>query len=239
VRDPDDRDGVLAIVYEVQNSVVPLADSVLFLAGEFLCANTAGFVAGVRARFGARVAGIRLFGSYARGEAHEESDVDCLVLLDHVEREGIDLCRRATLPRTWPPNWQTGGVRSVSWSCACSALGRQTNGGHGAASHATITIDTFKSDRERAMTTTRYFEEQVLRKRPYLQREWCERVIANPVQRAVQADGRIRFWGRVPEFGNRVLRVVTLEDGVTVHNAFLDRDFVLAGDRADQKRGQA
>jgi len=31
------------------------------------------------------------------------------------------------------------------------------------------------------MTTTRYFEEQVLRKRPYLQREWCERVIANPL----------------------------------------------------------
>ena len=89
------------------------------------------------------------------------------------------------------------------------------------------------------MTTTRYFEEQVLRKRPYLQREWCERVIANALQRAVQADGRIRFWGRVPEFGNRVLRVVTLEDGVTVHNAFLDRDFVLAGDRPDQKREQA
>ena len=61
----------------------------------------------------------------------------------------------------------------------------------------------------------------------------------NRQPRAVQADGRIRFWGRVPEFGNRVLRVVTLEDGVTVHNAFLDRDFVLAGDRPDQKREQA
>jgi len=27
------------------------------------------------------------------------------------------------------------------------------------------------------MKTTRYFEEQVLRKRPYLQREWCERAL--------------------------------------------------------------
>jgi predicted nucleotidyltransferase len=45
------------------------------------------FVAGVRARFGGRVARIRLFGSYARGEASEVSDVDCLVLLDRVDRE--------------------------------------------------------------------------------------------------------------------------------------------------------
>jgi hypothetical protein len=83
------------------------------------------------------------------------------------------------------------------------------------------------------MTTTRYFEEQVLRKRPYLQREWCERVIANPLKRDPQADGRIRFWGIVPELGNRVLRVVTLEDGTTVHNAFPDRDFPVAGDEPD------
>ncbi len=27
------------------------------------------------------------------------------------------------------------------------------------------------------MKTTRYFEEQVLRKRPYLQREWCEQAL--------------------------------------------------------------
>jgi hypothetical protein len=34
-----------------------------------------------------RLAAVRRFGSYARGTAHEESDVDCLVLLDHVARE--------------------------------------------------------------------------------------------------------------------------------------------------------
>ena len=75
------------------------------------------------------------------------------------------------------------------------------------------------------MKTTRYFEEQVLRKRPYIERVWCERIVAHPLHRAVQADGRIRFWGAVPELGGRVLRVVTLADGVTLHNAFSDRRF--------------
>ena len=77
------------------------------------------------------------------------------------------------------------------------------------------------------MKTTRYFEEQVLRKRPYIRREWCERTVANPLKREEQPDGRIRFWGVVPELGGRALRVITLSDGLTVHNAFLDRDFRL------------
>ena len=34
------------------------------------------------------------------------------------------------------------------------------------------------------------------------------------------------FWGRVPELGYRYLRVVTLNDGRTIHNAFPDRGFV-------------
>jgi len=74
------------------------------------------------------------------------------------------------------------------------------------------------------MKTTRYFDEQVLRKRPYLKREWCERVIKQPVRREPQADGRVRYWLFIPELG-KYLRVVTLEDGETVHNAFPDRDF--------------
>ena len=75
------------------------------------------------------------------------------------------------------------------------------------------------------MKTTRYFEEQVVRKRPYLKREWCERIIARPVRREQQPDGRIRHWGYVEELGGRALRVITLADGITVHNAFPDRDF--------------
>jgi len=49
------------------------------------------------------------------------------------------------------------------------------------------------------MKTTRHFEEQVLRKRPYIQREWCERALSHPVHREIQ-----------PE---------------TVHNVFPDCDF--------------
>ena len=78
------------------------------------------------------------------------------------------------------------------------------------------------------MGTTRYFDEQVRRKRPYLTIEMCRSVLADPLRREVQADGRVRHWGRValpdePEM--RILRVVTLEDGATIHNAFLDRGF--------------
>ena len=79
------------------------------------------------------------------------------------------------------------------------------------------------------MKTTRYFEEQVLRKRPYLRREWCARILSNPLRREAQGDGRVRYWGIVPELGGRVLRVVTLVDGVTVHNAFPDRGFAAEG----------
>jgi hypothetical protein len=70
--------------------------------------------------------------------------------------------------------------------------------------------------------TTRYFEEQVLRKRPYIRREWCEEAVSAPDETARQEDGRIRYWKYIPELG-RALRVVTLEDGETVHNAFPDR----------------
>ena len=78
------------------------------------------------------------------------------------------------------------------------------------------------------MKTTRYFDEQVLRKRPYIQRDWCVKVIADPIHREVQPGGRIRFWGRIVRQGEtdpRFLRVVTLADGETVHNAFFDRGF--------------
>jgi hypothetical protein len=77
------------------------------------------------------------------------------------------------------------------------------------------------------LETTRYFEEQVMRKRPYLRREWIELILSAPLRRETQPDGRIRHWGVVPELGSRALRVVTLEDGETVHNAFPDRDFEL------------
>jgi len=74
---------------------------------------------------------------------------------------------------------------------------------------------------------TRYFREQVLKKRPYLTPSVIWLVIQEPDKREVQPDGRIRLWKRVPLLGDRVLRVVLLGDGRTVHNAFLDRGAVL------------
>ena len=75
---------------------------------------------------------------------------------------------------------------------------------------------------------TRYFSEQVLRKRPYLTVEMCLAVVRAPLRSHVQPDGRIRHWGRVNLPGEekaRTLRVITLDDGQTLHNAFIDRDF--------------
>ena len=75
------------------------------------------------------------------------------------------------------------------------------------------------------MKYTLYFTEQVLRKRNYLKIEWCELIVKNPIKTEVQEDGRIRYWGKVTELDDKIVRVVTLADGVTLHNAFLDRNF--------------
>lgn len=74
------------------------------------------------------------------------------------------------------------------------------------------------------MKTTRYFEEQVLRKRPYVKRAWCEDALQKPIKREIQPNGRIRHWIFVKDL-EKYVRVVTLEDGETVHNAFFDRNF--------------
>ena len=75
------------------------------------------------------------------------------------------------------------------------------------------------------MLTTEYFRNDVMVKRPYIKVEWIELAITTPVKRETQAlDGRIRHWVWIEEL-SRYLRVITLEDGVTVHNAFPDRRF--------------
>jgi hypothetical protein len=73
--------------------------------------------------------------------------------------------------------------------------------------------------------TTAYFREQVLVKRPYLKVDWCMAVLEDFVEREVQAAGRIRFWGYVDDLPGKALRVVTLEDGRTLHNAFPDSGY--------------
>lgn len=76
-----------------------------------------------------------------------------------------------------------------------------------------------------SVQTTAYFRDDVMPKRPYIKAEWIELALSKPFRLEVQPeDGRIRRWVWIDEL-QRYLRVVTLEDGQTVHNAFPDRRF--------------
>ncbi|MFH2065934.1 MAG: hypothetical protein ABIK15_12110 [Pseudomonadota bacterium] len=75
------------------------------------------------------------------------------------------------------------------------------------------------------MKTTQYFN--YTRKRPdraLIKEEWIDFVIKNPERITIQSDGRIRKWAKIPEAG-KYLRVILLEDGETIHNAFFDRSY--------------
>jgi len=74
-------------------------------------------------------------------------------------------------------------------------------------------------------TFTEYFEKEVLRKRPYLKKDWCIQVVENPLKSEPQEGNRFRFWRPIAELDGRMLRVITLADKVTIHNAFPDRGF--------------
>jgi hypothetical protein len=74
------------------------------------------------------------------------------------------------------------------------------------------------------MKYTKYY--QYTRSRPdrrSIKPEWITAVMQNPEIEEIQEDGRIRRWAKIPEAENRYLRVILLEDGITVHNAFFDR----------------
>jgi hypothetical protein len=53
----------------------------------------------------------------------------------------------------------------------------------------------------------------------------CIRVVQSPIRIEPQEQDRYRFWAKVDELQGRFLRVVTLSDKLTIHNAFLDRRF--------------
>ena len=75
------------------------------------------------------------------------------------------------------------------------------------------------------MEFTQYF--LYMRQRPdraKIETEWIEETVNSPEYTEVQSDGRIRKWKRIKERG-KLLRVVLLPDGETVHNAFFDRTF--------------
>ena len=76
------------------------------------------------------------------------------------------------------------------------------------------------------MEYTDYF--RWIRRRPdrrSIRTEWIMLVVTDPERESIQMDGRIRRWRRIPEAGDRALRVVLLPDGRTVHNAFFDRRY--------------
>ena len=77
------------------------------------------------------------------------------------------------------------------------------------------------------MKTTRYFQATRLRSdRVDIRDEWIEFTVRRPVKEVVQTDGRLRRWAPIVQAGGRFLRVVLLEDGETIHNAFFDRGFM-------------
>jgi hypothetical protein len=74
--------------------------------------------------------------------------------------------------------------------------------------------------------TTAYFDAMKTRPdRAMITDEWVQRAVKSPIREVRQADSRFRRWAQIPEMENRYLRVILLEDGETVHNAFVDRGF--------------
>jgi hypothetical protein len=62
-------------------------------------------------------------------------------------------------------------------------------------------------------------------RRPELDVLEIRRIIERPERRIIQKHNMIRLYGYSPSLES-YLRVVLLSDGETVHNAFLDEDFV-------------
>jgi hypothetical protein len=54
--------------------------------------------------------------------------------------------------------------------------------------------------------------------------DWIKVAIEQPAKIEIQSDGRIRKWAKISEVG-KYLRVILLDDGETVHNAFFDRSY--------------
>jgi hypothetical protein len=75
------------------------------------------------------------------------------------------------------------------------------------------------------MKTTQYFNYTRKRSdRAHIKEDWIQFVIDRSEKTEIQSDGRIRKWAKISEAG-KYLRVLLLEDGETVHNAFFDRSY--------------
>ncbi|MBZ4219170.1 MAG: hypothetical protein LAC69_03135 [Chlorobium sp.] len=75
------------------------------------------------------------------------------------------------------------------------------------------------------MKTTSYFNFTKNRPdRSGIREEWICFVVENPEKTVIQSDGRVKKWAYIEDAG-KVLRVILLEDGEKVHNAFFDRSY--------------
>lgn len=76
------------------------------------------------------------------------------------------------------------------------------------------------------MKYTKYFEFTKLRpNRIGIKEDWIIKAYFNPIAQSIQQDGRIRRWAKIEEAENKYLRIVILEDGETIHNAYFYRSF--------------
>ena len=83
------------------------------------------------------------------------------------------------------------------------------------------------------MKSTDYFKYMRERSdRARIRDDWIRQAMDNPAAEEIQSDGRIRRWAWIDE-EEKFLRVILLEDGETVHNAFFDRRFRLK-ERTDE-----
>jgi predicted nucleotidyltransferase len=89
------RDRELISAAEAERALGAIAEPEgALLAGALDAIGLARSVAGeLRAMYGNRLKNVLLFGSWARGDAHPESDVDLLVALDEVQSRSSELAR--------------------------------------------------------------------------------------------------------------------------------------------------
>lgn len=70
-----------------------------------------------------------------------------------------------------------------------------------------------------------YFQYTRLREdRKHINMDWIEQAFYYPMKTQIQKDGRTKHWAYISEV-DKYLRIIVLEDNLTIHNAFFDRSF--------------
>ncbi len=72
---------------------------------------------------------------------------------------------------------------------------------------------------------SKHLEEYLKEERAHIRQEWLERTLNNPDFIEELSEEEMRLWKKIPEFGNRFLRVVINPKGKVIITAFFDRRF--------------